>query len=235
MIKLQAGLTPPFKCDYLPEREERLLCMPSQPGLNSAVFGELLAMGFRRSGEQVYAPRCEGCSACLALRIPVAHFAASSSQKRISRRNRHWLRVTGKPDWQRYWPVFDAFVTARHGDGGMYPPRFESMTGFLGCSWLPPRALELWDGENLVAVMIIDEVPDALSAVYTFFSPDYAEASPGVMAVLALIDLAREEQRRYAYLGYQVDDCRKMNYKRQFRPYEIFQEGQWHEYSDRAR
>lgn len=228
MVKLRAAYSPAFRCGYLPEREERCLFIPAQPDLNAATYGELLARGFRRSGEQVYAPRCSGCQACLPLRVPVAEFRPSSSQKRALKRSQHWhSRVVTQADWLAYWPLFDAFVTLRHGDGGMYPPQFNAMVSFLDCSWLPPRALEIYCAETLVAVLIIDTTASALSAVYTFFSPDFSEFSPGVVAVLKLIELAQQEQRSHVYLGFQIDDCRKMSYKRNFRPYEILHGDCW--------
>lgn len=235
MADLQATLTPAFACSYLPGQQEQLLCLPPQPGLDAASYGQLMAMGFRRSGDKVYAPRCSGCQACLPLRIEVSRFEPSHSQKRIQKRARMWHSRLVNPDWARYWPLFDAFVTARHGDGGMYPPRFETMTSFLGCRWLAVQALELWCGTELAAVMIVDRVPDALSAVYTFFSPDHADASPGKLAVLTLLALARAEGASYVYLGYQVDECRKMNYKREFRPYQLLLNGHWQEVVDELR
>ncbi len=228
MANLRAAYSPSFSCGYLPGREERCLFIPPQAELNASAYDELLARGFRRSGEQLYAPRCSGCQACLPLRIPVAEFRPSSSQKRVLKRSANWhSRVVKEADWHSYWPLFDAFVTLRHGDGGMYPPQFNAMISFLNCSWLPPHALEIYCQQTLVAVLIMDVTPKALSAVYTIFSPDFSEFSPGVMAVLKLMEWAKQEHFEHVYLGFQIDDCRKMNYKRHFRPYEILLDDCW--------
>ena len=55
------------------------------------------------------------------------------------------------------------------------------------------------------------------SAFYCFYDPDYKDFSLGKYAVLKQIELAREQQIDWLYLGYYIKNCQKMNYKNQFK------------------
>lgn len=41
------------------------------------------------------------------------------------------------------------------------------------------------------------------------------------------IELARKMGKKWLYLGYQVDGCKKMNYKKNFHPYQLLIDHQW--------
>src|SRR3546814_5749888 len=83
------------------------------------------------------------------------------------------------------------------------------------------------DGEQLLAVAVVDHLPRALSAVYTFFDPEAQARGLGTLAVLEQIRLARLSNLDYVYLGYWVESSRKMDYKRRFHPLEALQGTQW--------
>ncbi len=59
------------------------------------------------------------------------------------------------------------------------------------------------------------------------FDPDYADRSLGTFAILSQLELARRTGRSWLYLGYLVEACRKMNYKRQYLPHELLVQGEW--------
>src|SRR5205807_7193443 len=82
------------------------------------------------------------------------------------------------------------------------------------------RELTYWDGDELIALGISDETPDALSAVYCFHEPERAALSLGTFNVLANIRLARERGLKHLYLGYRVAGCPSLSYKGRFRPQE---------------
>jgi arginine-tRNA-protein transferase len=81
--------------------------------------------------------------------------------------------------------------------------------------------------ERLLGACLTDRLGDGLSAVYSFFTPDSDERSLGTQAILWLISRARELGLPHVYLGYWVQESRKMAYKAKFRPSEILRAGQW--------
>ena len=83
-------------------------------------------------------------------------------------------------------------------------------------------------GESkLIGIAICDEGEVGLSAVYTYYDPDYANLSLGTYSVLYQIELCRRLGVPYLYLGYYVADCRSLNYKARFLPHERLVDGQW--------
>ena len=84
-IRLFQSLEHP--CGYWPDRLARdLIIDPTDPHLPS-VYGQALAMGFRRSGGHVYRPYCASCRACISVRIPAERFEPNRAQKRCLARN----------------------------------------------------------------------------------------------------------------------------------------------------
>ena len=82
---------------------------------------------------------------------------------------------------------------------------------------------------KLIAVAVVDRLINALSAVYTFFDPDYSALSPGVYAVLWQIEWARQLKLDWLYLGYWIRDCHKMNYKTDYQPLQMLVNQEWRE------
>ncbi|MES9912586.1 MAG: arginyltransferase, partial [Candidatus Sedimenticola sp. 4PFRAG1] len=70
-------------------------------------------------------------------------------------------------------------------------------------------------------------LPLGLSAVYTFFDPDYSGISPGVFSILWQVESAKQRGLPWLYLGYWVPGCRKMAYKTEYRPIQLFKQGKW--------
>lgn len=73
------------------------------------------------------------------------------------------------------------------------------------------------DGE-LVAVGVLDLLPDCVSAVYFLYHESIHWLNPGKLGALREIALAREMGYRWWYPGYYVHNCAKMRYKIEYRP-----------------
>jgi arginyl-tRNA--protein-N-Asp/Glu arginylyltransferase len=215
-------------CGYWPDRLSRdLIVDPADPQLAS-VFAQALAMGFRRSGGHVYRPYCAGCRACISVRVPVQDFRPNRAQKRCLARNAD-LEVRYAPPRRtaENFALYRRYLDTRHAGGGMDDPAPENFDAFLACSWSPTEFMEFRLDGRLVALAVTDVVPDALSAVYTFYDPALAARSLGTYGVLRQIVRAQAEGRHYLYLGFWLADHPKMAYKRGFRPLEYLDGAQW--------
>ncbi|ART83498.1 arginyltransferase [Oceanisphaera profunda] len=231
-VNLKVGLTPPHACSYLPQQQEQLLVLLDKNRLNAQDYEQLLSAGFRRSGSDIYRPHCQGCTACQSLRIDVAHFAPTRSQKRIARNNRDIEITVSDSDHPAYFELYQRYINQRHLDGAMYPASHGQYEGFVLCDWLPPTFIEFRLEKKLVAVAVTDTLSQSMSAMYTFFEPALAHRSLGTFAVLTQLKIAQKTAKQWLYLGYQVDECAKMNYKQHFRPHQRLIAGTWHGMKD---
>ncbi|MEO6366048.1 MAG: arginyltransferase [Luteimonas sp.] len=215
-------------CGYWPDRIARdLVIDPRDPRLPE-LYALALSWGFRRSGDLVYRPHCQGCKACVAVRVPVADFVPDRSQRRCLKRNADIeMRVVAAERTEEQLALYQRYLAARHPAGGMDDHGATEFEQFLIGGWATGRFLELREHGRLLAVAVTDMVEHALSAVYTFYDPDAVQRGLGTLAVLHQIEWARREQREHLYLGYWIDGHRKMDYKRRFQPLQGFNGREW--------
>lgn len=234
-VKLHFYTTQPQPCSYLSNRQSTTLFADPQATLDSAIYGQLIEQGFRRSGEYLYRPDCPTCSACMSLRIPVTEFIPNRSQRRTWQRNRD-IEVTALPP--RYsdeqFRLYQRYIHSRHRGGEMDNPTPESYLTFLTSSWSDTIFYGFRLEQKLLAVAVADQLRTGLSAVYTFFDPEYAAHSPGNYAILWLIQEARRRNLPWLYLGYWIKECPKMAYKNRYQPFEIYQNGSWQKTGKRS-
>lgn len=227
-------LTKTHPCAYLERRFARNLFVDPRAEMTGRLYERLLGVGFRRSGAHIYRPACLPCERCVPLRIPVARFAPNRSQRRAVRRNAD-LVVREYPavfDPEHY-ALYATYVSSRHAGSTMAEnPTPESYHDFLLAPWGgESRLLELRLGARLLGVAVTDCLANALSAVYTYFDPSLGARALGTYAILCQIDLARRLDRSYLYLGYWIEECRKMSYKEGYRPVQALMGGYWREYA----
>ena len=228
MMSIPLLLSQQHACSYLEgEHAQSLFVQPSYP-MTTALYGQLLAQGFRRSGDEVYAPHCPQCSACIPVRLPVATFKPSRSQKRCLSRNIDTQVVVKPADFeQAHYELYLRYQAVRHGDGAMADSSPDEYLGFLGSSWCDTRFVEFSINNELAGIAVVDQFEQAWSAVYTFFDPKFADASPGVYAVLWQIEQARRQQKEFLYLGFWIKACQKMAYKSDYQPMQLLIDNQW--------
>lgn len=202
---------------------------PDQP-LDESTYMQLTDMGFRRSGEHIYRPWCEGCGECKSVRVPVAGFNVSKSQKRVLTRNKDLQVSFELPSCaDEIYNLYANYIIQRHSDGDMYPPSLEQFENFL-CQ-APPTSQTRFVcfrlEQKLLAVAVVDLLPKGVSAIYTFFDPAYEIRSLGRLAVLWQIRWAQSQAMDFVYLGYWIKDCQKMAYKAEYQPLQVFEDLIW--------
>jgi arginine-tRNA-protein transferase len=228
IFRLQFYLTASYPCSYLPDHVARSQVAAPSSLIDTGVYSELVRLGFRRSGQHVYRPRCDTCRACVASRLPVAEFEPNRSHRRCLSRNADLhLRLLPLAFDESHYRLYRRYQAARHAGGGMDQDDREQFRGFLLQSRVDSVLAEFsLDGE-VVMVALIDKLIDGLSAVYTFFDPALEKRGLGTFGVLTQINLAREIGLPYVYLGYWIEACAKMAYKRNYQPLEGLRDGRW--------
>lgn len=224
---IKMGISQQFPCSYIPEQQEQLLVVLDKQCFNKDAFDQLMQMGFRRSGDQIYRPHCVSCQQCQSLRVLTAQFQPNRQQKRLWKKASDFTIHYNQHPKEQYFELYQRYITARHADGTMYPPNKEQYEQFLFCHWLDLLFIEIHHEQKLIAVAVTDLLVSGLSAVYSFFDPEYADFSIGKYLIMVQIETCKLLNKPYLYLGYQVDNCQKMNYKAQFSPHQRLVNGRW--------
>jgi arginyl-tRNA--protein-N-Asp/Glu arginylyltransferase len=215
-------------CPYLPGRTARMPLRWQLDPLSPEEVDRSLDRGDRRVGQMLYQTSCPECQACEPLRIPVAEFRATDSQRRVMRKNKDVRVMVGPPSLSdEKLALFN-----RHKLERGLARREQAMTKDGYAAWFLrtcSRTVEMQYlvGERLVGVGIVDLGARSLSSVYFYFDPDEGKRSLGTFSVLAELAWWRRQKGRYHYLGLYVEDCRHLVYKARFFPHERRVGGVW--------
>ena len=220
----------PHPCPYLPDRTARLpMRLPSR-ALEPSELDERLADGDRRHGAFLYRTTCPSCAACEAIRVPIADFEPSRSQRRALQKGRRELSIeVGSPtaDLERL-ALYERHKQGRDlvsSEGSEL-----SLAGYRG--FLVERCVDAFEmryrvGERLAAVAIVDRGERSLNAVYCYWDPAFAHLGIGTYSILEQIELGRRAGMDYLYLGLYIEANAHMSYKARYRPHERRIDGEW--------
>lgn len=231
--KLSFFVTAPEPCSYLAGKKAISAIANPQIDIDRQTYNTLIQHGFRRSGSYLYRPHCANCSECVSVRVAVKKHQLSRNEKRIIRRNTDIKIGASKGKFrQQHFDLYRRYITSRHGDSRMANPSKADYHRFLICGWTDTIFIEFRLEKMLLAVAVVDVTDSGLSAVYTFFDPDYPARSLGHFAILNQIQQAQARNLDYLYLGYWIKECNKMHYKNRYKPLEGYINDQWQVITD---
>jgi arginine-tRNA-protein transferase len=239
----QFFLTAPSPCPYLEGKFERKV-FTHLVGDRAPEMNDLLTQGgFRRSQNIAYRPACDGCLACVSVRILAGEFEPSRNMKRVLHRNSDLIGAVhdAEPSTEQY-SLFRSYLDARHRRGGMSDMTVLDYAMMVEDSHVNTKIIEYRLREEgaglearptgeLVAAALTDTMSDGLSMVYSYFNPDLDHRSLGTFMILDHIKRTRALGLPHVYLGYWVKGSRKMDYKTRFQPQEHLTPRGWERFN----
>jgi len=225
-------VTAPSPCPYLEGLVERKV-FTELKGKDAHALNEALGrVGFRRSQTVVYRPACEGCNACVSVRIRADDFKWRKSFRRIQKANSDLLSQSVTPKvTDEQFSLLTRYLHARHGDGSMADmteAEYRDMVESTPVNTVLVEYRRRLDNQ-LMGVALTDLMSDGVSMVYSFFDPDLPDRSLGSHIILDHVHMANQRGNPFVYLGYWVDGSRKMAYKERFRPLERLGSEGWYD------
>jgi arginine-tRNA-protein transferase len=165
--------------------------------------------------------------AVIPLRVRLADFSLSKSQRRNLRQNADLRVEIGPIDitpeaerlFDRHKRRFNSGIPASIYDFLSHEPAL-----------VPCRGMQIavFDDDTLVAVSYFDVGEAACSGVYAMFEPESATRGLGTFTMLNEIEFAAESGKSFYYQGYSYSGNSFYDYKRRFRGTECFDwRGNW--------
>ncbi|OYY48406.1 MAG: arginyltransferase [Methylophilaceae bacterium 17-44-8] len=231
--KLQFYVTTPYQCGYLPNQLAQSLIASPQYLVNAQVYSGLIQQGFRRSGKFAYRPHCENCRACTPVRLVLAHYVPTRSQQRAFKQHQQlYVKILPLGFQENHYTLYAQYQRIRHSEDDLQNiltnNDAEQYRQFLCHSNVESLMIEFSDAEgNIKIVSVVDVVEDGISAVYTFYDASERKNSYGTFAIVWLSEWTKTLQLPYLYLGYWIENSRKMAYKQLFKPLEKLMDGEW--------
>lgn len=206
-----------------------------------AIFDILLETGFRRSGNFVYLNLCPDCKQCIPIRIKVRDYNFNKKERRILRKNNDiTLKITTERDeliTQEKIDLFSSYMKRHQKESeadlsfGKVKEMLVDMNGFTDAEnrFCGAINFDYYLGDKLIGCSLIDMGLKSFSSNYFYYSLDdeIMKRSIGNYSILREIQFCRDNNIKYYYLGYYIENCRKMNYKGSFKPHELLLDGDW--------
>lgn len=205
------------------------------PQVSPQQLDALLADGWRHFGEHFFRYNIgiheNELRRVLPLRVRLANFEISKSQRRVLRKNQDLQTIfrsievtTEKEDlFERHKQRFNHAVP-------------DSLYDFLSFepAGVPCEALEVcvYEKNKLLATSFFDVGASSVSAVYAMFEPSEISRSLGIFTMLLTIDFASKTGKDFYYSGYSYEGNSFYDYKKRFSALEEFDwKGEWKTFS----
>lgn len=213
-------------CSYLHDMRTRMSYQFVENA--SAEFNKaLVERGWRRFGNYYSRPQCEGCAACLNLRIDVKNYQFSKSSHRTFKKASGISYIIQSPtishEHLNLYTKYHRFMEKKRGwkyyslKPQSYHELYVSGAGNFG------KEILYYHQETLIGVDLIDILDNGISSIYFYYDPDFEKLSLGRLSLYEQIILAKHHNLDWIYLGYYVENCQSLKYKADYKPYQILE------------
>lgn len=163
------------------------------------------------------------------LRIRLADFTLSTSQKRVFKKNKDLrlaIREAALDDVKE--ALFERHKTrfTENVPDSIYD-FFSPLPSEIPCV---TKELCLYREDTLVAASFLDIGAEATSSVYSIYEPTESGRSLGVYLILLSIAYAKQLGKRFYYHGYAYREPSHYDYKKRFRALEYYDWERWNPY-----
>lgn len=195
-------------------QEEYFLCWSAAPERMDGLWAE----GWRHFGPIFFRYRrwlYEGRNLTITpLRVELARFEPSRSQRRVAARNRDLRAEVGPTALDA--EMFEMFEAHRRRFRTDVPDSLRDFLSPHAPAEVPCRneTIRVYDGGRLVAAHFLDVGSRATSSVYSMFDPAESRRSLGVYTILLAAERARGLGQRHYYPGYATREPSPYDYKK---------------------
>ncbi|HSU25694.1 MAG TPA: hypothetical protein VLI65_06920 [Pyrinomonadaceae bacterium] len=213
-----------FEVSFINEEFDAARVSPDQ-------LDALLASGWRHFGTQFFRYNFAlyqfDIRRVIPLRIRLADFTFSRSQRRVLRRNQDLETVVRPIEIT----TNSEFLFHRHKqrfNHGVPDSIYDFLSREPAVSPTEANEVAVFHGGRLVAVSYFDIGTSAVSGIYAMFEPTLNSRSLGIFTLLKEIEFAIGSGKRFYYLGYAYEGESFYDYKKRFRATEEFDwKGEW--------
>ena len=201
------------------------------PQVSPQQLDALLADGWRHFGEQFFRYNVglheNRLRRVLPLRVRLADFIISKSQRRILKKNQDTqivirpIEITPEKE--------NLFEKHKKRFKHNIPDSLYDFLSFAPAD-VPCEALEVcvYERKKLLAASFFDVGATAVSGIYAMFDPQETSRSLGIYTILLVIDYALENNKNFYYPGYAYEGNSFYDYKKRFSALETFDwNGNW--------
>ncbi|MGQ0541830.1 MAG: arginine-tRNA-protein transferase [Blastocatellia bacterium] len=161
------------------------------------------------------------------LRIRLADFSFSKSQRRVLRKNSDLdaLVQPVKID-EDAEELFDRHK--QRFEYGVPDSIYDFLSDDPACSPCEAKEIRVLNGEKTLAVSYFDICESSTSGIYAMFEPDAVKRSLGIFTMLKEIEFSIDSEKEFYYQGYCYEGESFYDYKKRFRGTEAFDwKGRW--------
>lgn len=210
------------KCSYL-ENREQIMHYKVIDECDANTCQSYIERGYRRFGKMYFRPVCEGCNECQSIKIDVENFKFSKSARRVMKKADFIESIVQRPSLSReHLKLFEKYhlhmKDLRDWNYTKTTPEAYYSSFVDGHNDFGYEIL-YFDAERLIGVDLIDVLEDGISSIYFYYDPDYKKYALGKLSLYNQIQFAKDNDKKWIYLGYYVEDCPSLSYKSYYKPY----------------